>query len=338
MSAAPFREDEVRRLAEASAWRARLADDEAETSDAFESWIADPANEAAWDQVAAGWSQIGEHAESPELLALRRDALARIHREHQRRWEMPGWRAAIAACFVAILGVGLFLAISAWQSRPLEFATALGERRTVTMVDGSRISLDADSRVLVDYSDESRAIRLVRGQARFDVAHGDARRFLVRAGDRTIVATGTAFNVDLVGERVMVTLIEGSVLVFRGEGHADGQPAIARPADRVALRAGQQLVAAPSAPPIVQAVSLERTTAWESGQLIFEDERLDAIAARMSRYSAHPIAVDPAAGALRVSGVFRAGDTATFIDTVTRYLPLRSAETADGAVVLRPAP
>jgi len=336
MSAARLRDDEVRRLSEASAWRARLADAEAETSAAFESWIADPANEAAWDQVGTGWSLVGEHAESPELLALRRDALARIHREHRRRWQMPGWRAAIAACFAAVVGIGFFLALSAWQSRPLEFATALGERRTVTMVDGSRISLDADSQVLVDYSDESRAIQLVRGQARFDVVHGDARRFLVRAGDRTIVATGTAFNVDLVGERVLVTLIEGSVLVFRGDGRADPQRAVPGPADRVALRAGQQLVAAPLAPPVVQTVSLDRTTAWESGQLIFEDERLDAIAARMSRYSTRPIAVDPAAGALRVSGVFRAGDTATFVDTVTRYLPVRAAETADGAVVLRP--
>ena len=72
MSRPAARDDEaLRRLTEAAAWRVRLTEDDADTSEAFEAWLADPLNEAAWDQVQAPWREIGEKATSPELMAAR---------------------------------------------------------------------------------------------------------------------------------------------------------------------------------------------------------------------------------------------------------------------------
>jgi transmembrane sensor len=332
--------DDVRRLAEASAWRVALSEVGAETSPEFESWIAEPANEAAWDRMQATWELVGEHASAPALLALRRDALARAHRHGRRRLKGQNggrWYAAAVACITILVGIGAFFAISAWNARSeLTFATSLGERRVVTMPDGSRISLDAATRVRVRYTAEARTIDIVQGQARFDVASDVTRRFTVRARDQAIVATGTAFNVDVLGEQVLVTLIEGHVMVTRANGERTSISA-ARPAQAIALSEGQQLVAMAQRPPVVQEVSLDQTGAWERGQLIFENETLSAIVERINRYSAHSVRVEPAAANIRVSGVFRAGDTSTFVDTVTRYLPMTAMRNEDGSVVLKPA-
>src|SRR3546814_3966246 len=89
--------------------------------------------------------------------------------------------------------------ISDWSSDVCSsdlYRTVLGERRVVTLADGSTVSLDAASEVRVAYSERARELALVRGQARFDVAHDPRRPFAVQARDQRVVATGTAFNVD----------------------------------------------------------------------------------------------------------------------------------------------
>src|SRR3546814_14300232 len=136
--------------------------------------------------------------------------------------------------------------ISDWSSDVCSsdlYRTVLGERRVVTLADGSTVSLDAASEVRVAYSERARELALVRGQARFDVAHDPRRPFAVQARDQRVVAPGTAFNVDLFGPQVLITLIEGHVPVL----DATSSPA-APTAQPVALRPGHGSVAPPQAP------------------------------------------------------------------------------------------
>ena len=340
MSAAAIRDEgEVRRLAEASAWRFRLAEDGVESSEAFEAWIDDPLNAAAWDQVQGPWLRMGEAATSPELMAIRAGALGRARRQGARRWRPTGAAGRMAAALAAVAVVAG--AYGGWQwlaAQPQVYRTRLGERRVVPLADGSRISLDSGSEVRIRYSKDARKLELVSGQARFDVAHDVQRPFSVTARNQTVVATGTAFNVDLLGPKVMVTLIEGRVVVLQQPARA-GLAAPASPSAKppsVVLVAGQQLTAGPPAePPQVATVNLDRATAWESGQLVFADEPLSSVAERVSRYAEHPVTVDAAAGAMRISGVFKSGDVATFVDVVTRYLPVSARTDPDGAVALQ---
>ena len=106
-------------------------------------------------------------------------------------------------------GVGSYT----WLNRPDDYQTAAGERRVVTLADGSRLSLDASSEVTVQYRKHARDLHLLKGQARFDVAHDKSRPFSVVAGNQRVIATGTAFNIDMAGPKVFVTLIEGHVVV-----------------------------------------------------------------------------------------------------------------------------
>jgi transmembrane sensor len=90
----------------------------------------------------------------------------------------------------------------------------------------------------------------------------------------------------------------------------------------------------PQASPKIETVSLDRASAWEAGQLVFEDEPLSAVAERVSRYAERKIVVDPSAGGMKISGVFRAGDVDTFVDAVTHYLPVTATRREDGDVAL----
>jgi transmembrane sensor len=338
----------VRRLAEASAWRVRLSEADSESSAAFEAWLAaDPANnQSAWAEVQAPWTAVGEAATSLEVMAARRDALDRARNSSRWRWVRVGsYRrvaagavvlAAAAACVMTYIGVaGDFLMAD-------DYHTKLGERETVTLLDGSRVTLDSATEVKVRYTAGARRLELLRGQARFDVAHDARRPFTVKARNETVLATGTAFNIDLVGPKVVVTLIQGRVTVLADQQSEplleiirprapSGQPST----PSIALAAGEQLIAVPAAPPKVEVASLDRTSAWESGQLAFDDESLASVAQRVRRYTAHPVTVDAGAASLKMSGIFNAGDLATFVDTVTHYLPVEASDAPDGSIVLR---
>ena len=343
----PFEQE---RLVEAAAWRARLADSQGACMPDLRSWLErDSANAEAWQCVQGPWELLGEHAASPGLIRLRRIALAHAHdaaRSHLTRHRGIRSPAGLAAAIVlVIVGIGLTLG---WQTSRFDtYRTRAGERRVITLNDGSQMDLDSQSEVRVRYGAHSRELALIRGQARFDVAHDVTRPFTVTAGGETVVATGTAFNVDLLGPDLLVTLIEGHVVVLPEKertfapsitGGAAAPPAAgtAEPeTTRINLDAGDQLVVSPQKAPRVARVSVDRTTAWERGELVFDNEPLTSVVARVSRYGSHPIVIaDDQTSTMKISGVFHEGDVAGFVSTIVSYLPLSAHERADGSVQL----
>jgi transmembrane sensor len=332
------------RLEQAVGWRVRLAESPELYAEELSSWLAqDPRNREAWRSAQASWDFLGEHATSPAVISLRRAALAyasntiRSQAVSSRLRRFPAWVATAAVIFVA---VG---ASTAWYlQRPDSYRTALGERRAVTLADGSQITLDSSSEVMVRYSANARALTLVRGQARFDVTHDVERPFTVTANGRRVVATGTAFDVDLLGSDFLVTLIEGHVVVLpqgkpvgsaeqtsatRARSSADGSP--------IALDAGQQLVMSSHAAPRVTPVDIERVMAWERGKIVFNDEPLASVVERMNRYTSRRIDVaDERVAALRISGMFHVGDVRGFVSTLTTYLPVKAEEHQDGSLLM----
>jgi transmembrane sensor len=194
---------------------------------------------------------------------------------------------------------------------------------------------------MVRYSANARALTLVRGQARFDVTHDVERPFTVTANGRRVVATGTAFDVDLLGSDFLVTLIEGHVVVLpqsKPVGSAERTSATrARSSDTppIALDAGQQLVMSSHAAPRVTPVDIERVMAWERGKIVFNDEPLASVVERMNRYTSRRIDVaDERVAALRISGMFHVGDVRGFVSTLTTYLPVKAEEHQDGSLLM----
>lgn len=324
------------RLTQAATWRVRLAESDLDGCPEFSSWLAeDPRNVAAWKRVQDDWDLFAEHANSPEMLELRSEALTHAHEAGQGRW-VRSRRFAIAhplgiAAGIVILAVG---ALFAWMRQPDVYTTRAGERRVVTLTDGSQVALDSRSEVRVQYSAHARELTLTRGQARFDVAHDIERPFTVTADGHKVIATGTSFNVDLFGPSLLVTLIEGRVVVSSTPS-LSVLTKIETPVPRITLDAGEQVVFSPKAPPSVARVNLGQATAWENGEIVSENDSLATVVARINRYAQHAVIIgDPQTGDLRISGVFHTGDIDGFVNTIVAYLPVYAEQEADGTTRL----
>jgi transmembrane sensor len=332
-------EGDARRLVEAAAWRVRLteANGAGEGVADFDRWMRyDPRNEAAWRQVDGPWQLFGDQAIAPEIISARRAALRRAQQIYARRGRSSFFVGAIAASVLAAAASVLFV----WHLNSSElYRTAPGERRALMLSDGSTIALDAESEVQVRYSNNARDLKLVRGQAQFDVVHDMQRPFQVRAGDQTVIATGTSFNVELFESRLLVTLVRGHVIVVPNmpENQAQGGASTSAGTNnsRVELAEGEQLVISPTAPPKVRAVDVDGATSWQSGRVVVEDETLASVAARMSRYTRHSIRVtDEETANLRITGVFRSGDVDGLISTLTTYFPIAATTGRNGEIEL----
>jgi len=225
----------------------------------------------------------------------------------------------------AILG-GTSLALAGWGAVKsgligprlfADYATAVGEQRSITLADNSSVLLNAASALSVSFNDRERKVRLIEGQATFTVSHDAARPFIVLAGSGSTRAMGTQFDIDMEEDDVAVTVIEGKVSVNGADSLAPGMTVEAD--ERVRYAAG----AMPSRPETVDA---ERETAWRRGKLIFEQRPLGDVINTIARYTRGPIIVlDRNLRALPVTGVFNLADPSSVLDTIEQTLPVRIA-------------
>jgi transmembrane sensor len=296
---------------------------------AFAAWRADPANAEALAEVEGVVDEVGAVAAFSEVRAMREAALAAAP---ARR---PPWRAmgSVAAGLAAVVLAGVWAVnlpeaparspVTAVAAQ--RYVTGVGERRTVRLADGSAVALNTASVVEVAYSAGRRDIRLLQGQALFDVAHNAARPFVVTAGDRVVTALGTRFDVRLDAGAVKVVLVEGRVKVepLRPAGLERIVPVLGRQT----LDAGEALVADPGEGVEVAVADTEQATSWRRGQVIFRDDTIAAAVAEMNRYSDTQLVIDdPRIGALKISGVFGVTREENFLAALTSFYPIEAVE------------
>jgi transmembrane sensor len=208
------------------------------------------------------------------------------------------------------------------------FTTSVGERTVVTLRDGSILTLNTNSEVRVLYTDQERKIVLTRGQGLFEVAKGQGRPFVVYAGDRRIVATGTAFEVRLDKATVEVTLVEGHLLVDTTNSAHLGVAG-----SRTELHAGERLVAKAGSGVSISPANVDLITSWATGKLVFLNTRLADAVDEVNRYTRTPVILsDRALGELRINGVFRAGWPGDFAHGVAQLYPVSVTYQANGQI------
>ena len=115
------------------------------------------------------------------------------------------------------------------------YATEIGERRSITLADGSTVNLNARSRLRVEFAKKERRVELLEGQALFQVAKDKNRPFIVSSGDATVQAVGTQFDVYRRTNGTTVTVLEGRVAVY---ATAHFEPAAPAPASAPSSIAG----------------------------------------------------------------------------------------------------
>ncbi|MDR6626165.1 transmembrane sensor [Caulobacter segnis] len=290
-----------------------------ETRQALQDWLSlDPEHRLAFQQVTETWEFLPGAAAlmSPTQSASARSSRGFAPRRSAIRPAFAG--LGLAACVLAAIGVITI------KGGPV-YVTEEGQHRAMTLADGSRLTLNTDSRAKVIYSATERRIRLDRGEAAFDVAHDPAHPFVVVAGTTEVRALGTAFVVRRQGDRVSVTLVRGKVEV-------SGAGADSRGAKRVLaiLTPGQRLRVAPQAQPQLDTPPIEMVTAWEQGEVIFEGATLAEAANEMNRYGPIKVTVDADVSDLRISGVFATNQAAEFATAAAQLHGLKVVHREDG--------
>jgi transmembrane sensor len=275
-------------------------------------------------------------AVSPRLLAHDSYDGSVPLQDWRRRSPRP-WLLALAAVFG-----GIACAIVFWKTAlPDSYTTAIGENRAITLSDGSRIALGGDTAIDVAVSARSRSIELKKGEALFTVAKDPNRPFTVRVGEATIVAVGTAFDVQRDSDRAIVSVTEGRVLV-EPTAHFLPMAVLQEFSPRlrsVRLDAGEQTMTGSAG--IEEPSKVEdpaAATSWQTGRLAFRLEPLHYVIEDVNRYAPKPIVLEgEGLGSLTITGTVERDNITGWINSLQRVFDLEATE-EDSRIVIRPRP
>ena len=317
----------------AIAWLVRLQGEAVTERDwlDFDAWLtASPDHAQAYDAVLAFDHRLDVDSRfagtEPVDAPLEAPLAAKVVplRPARRAWV---WSvgAAIAAGFVA--GAILVPSKGLIGERETTYVTGIGERRAVALEDGSRIDMNAASRVTVRFERHARRIKMDDAQVFFDVAKDPARPFLISAGDTQVRVVGTRFDVRRRDGQVAVNVQRGLVEV-RPHLSKDATPFRLRPGQGLAHKEGQ------AADARLSTVAVEEVAGWRQGRLIYRDQPLSQIAGDMNRLFPRPVKLgDAEAANMRLSGVLIVDEQDAMVDRLSQLLPVRTTTTKDAIVI-----
>jgi transmembrane sensor len=316
----PVPSDNVR--AQAAAWVAQLHDEQRspDVDARFRAWLCESeGHRRAFNRMTRVWELTGK-------IRMRAGSDISATRTGRRSRFAP-WAATMAATLILAVTAAAYF----WRDNTV--VTGVGQRQVRLLQDGTRVVLNTDTRIELNYDEHARRVRLVRGEARFDVSKRPTWPFLVMVGGQEIRALGTSFIVRNDAEDLSVTLVEGRISVApiaRNDETSSQNAQILTP--------GQRLTLSQHHAPAVDRPELNRVMAWERGRVEFEETPLQDAANEMNRYTTtHIIVADAEVAQLRIGGVFRAGDSDEFVGTVTAAFGLRADRRGSNIELSRPS-
>ena len=299
-------------------------------------WLAlDPSHAALLDTHALLWTA-ASRAAFPKVVSESPSARgAPLH----RRWAFPAAAAASITAVLAIwIGVPRVTGLAAGQQT---FSTAVGEHRSIALVDGSNVSLDTASIVDVAYAPLTRTVRLEHGQGYFSVAKDRARPFEVVVGKTIVRAVGTRFTVRrLANDQVEVVVFEGLVELIQPQGlqrllhpskWLEAPSPIRLAVGDMATEQDEKLIlkSLPEA-------QLEHQLAWQNDRIVFENTPLGDAVDQVNRYSSTPlIMTDSTLRDLRISGSFSTRDVPVFMRSLELGFGLKVKQSGRGFEISR---
>ncbi|MFC3052532.1 FecR family protein [Kordiimonas pumila] len=280
----------------------------------FRNWLQkSPQHQEAIDRMAAIWSG------SDILDDLNyEDTLEPAITGRQPQSRLIVWGMAVAASLLLAVTALLFNTSNPQaETGSSHYYTAVGELKTVTLVDGSSATLNTNSEIEVHYTPDTRTLELIRGEAHFKVAHDTSRPFLVYAGGSVVKAVGTAFSVFLREKNIEVTVDEGVVELLSAPETAQpinekkGIPPAQNLTPIAALTVGQNAVFSTQIDHIekLNQQTLDRKLLWREGFIAFAGEPLSEVIDNISRYTDVQIEIqDPSLKNTPIGGYFKVGD------------------------------
>lgn len=305
-------------------WLALLHSGEATDADRarFDAWLQeDPRHRHAYELLQLMWNDISQlqHLKNLEPVPAPRPQPTPVAAR-----ALP-WAAA-----AGILGFLIFAFESHRETSPTtelasavefsqDYATQLGEVRTLQLPDGSSLTLSAYSHASVKMSATQRRVSLDRGEAYFEVTKDPARPFFVDAQSAAVRVVGTRFDVRLGSSHVRIAVDEGAVAVNNRAGAVNG---------------GQRIDVLPDgALTETTPIDAGEAAAWREGRLVYEGVPLSEVVADLARYRAAVTLKSAAAGELRVTAGLRVEQIDQFVDRLPDILPVRVTRTAEAITI-----
>jgi len=331
---------------QAAGWyaRKRAGDMSAQEIAALNAWLdADPANLAAFERLDRSWTGVESARGDPRIMMMREQALKRGKRRPKAlAIRALGASVAAAAVVAAVLVFSPYFGLEGYGSLAGQtLRTGVGQQATVTLSDGSVVTLNTDTRLRTRPAKGKRLVYLDRGQAYFRVAKDPLHPFIVTAAGQTVTAVGTAFDVRVDDHRMEVTVVEGHVRVEHAPPAVQlpllkPEPKTPEPPRKADLTAGGQLIASLDTPSwTVEKTDTAREVSWLRGYVVFQKARFADVVAEMNRYSDRKLVVDdPALAGVQISGAFRAGDVDGFVKAYEDYRVARLASSSQDEVRL----
>lgn len=327
-------EDDRERLeTEAIGLVVRLTSGEATEGDAqaVASWCSrSPAHEQAYHKVRRLWTgmeglrrdligEIGLRGAPPEKTA----AVGQGVRVVPPRRSWASWGAVAAA--VASVAICVTLQSGGVTRLMADYSTGIGEQALATLTDGSVVQLNTNAALAIRYSDATRQVELLEGEAAFRVEKDPARPFIVRAHGGQIRAIGTEFLVRAEADATLITVVEGIVEVRESQNGP------------VRVEAGQRLrYSRTSGIEAVESADLRIATAWRRGKLIFESAALSRVIDEINRYRpGRVLLANSALSQHPVSGVFDLDRLDSAVGTIEQTLPVTTVRLTDRFVLFR---
>jgi len=292
-------------------WEVRLREAELSPHEqaAFDTWRSDEANACAWQALQARLARMRPAV--PAERAAVADAL-RVPSGKRRRLLRAGFGGMVAVLGFATVRDGVHrLGLDAdWRS-------PIGQRRTVRLTDGSRMTMDAGSRVYRIAAPSDRALRVSAGQVLVEMPSsraGAPGRFETVHG--VVEADGGALNVGRIHRHSVVS-------VGRGEAR------ISQPGRAPVYVAAGESVAFTEAGLTRFAQPFDLVSAWTRGIFVADNLPLPALVDVFNRYDSGVIRVTGGANQLRVSGVFLLGDIPRALTQVADSAPVELTRIGD---------
>jgi transmembrane sensor len=325
------------RLEQASEWLLRMEDPSRSEED-VNGWLRwcdeDSENLVAFEAFQTDWRdldalKVSGHADGSALTALlAQDADLRPRTSmRRRRLAVPlAWAACLALVALAVI----LLPKERDSSTPRQQVAATQTNRAATLPDGSRVMLSAETSINVDFNGSKRNLELSAGEAYFKVKHDRQHPFIVHAGNISVTAVGTAFDVRREPDGVTVTVEEGTVEIAGDVFAKKGLPTTWR------AEAGYQLTySSQGRTAMITNVDTSSALKWRGGELAYVWEPLGAVIEDLNRYSEHKVIIkDPAIAELRFTGTVFTASLADWVKAVEQVYPVRADNSANGDIVL----
>jgi transmembrane sensor len=332
----------LNRLQQASEWLLRMENPDRTEEDVNE-WLrwcdADPNNLVAFEAFQKDWRDLdalkasaGAQESAPPSNRVGDPLIREADRRpipRVRRWGVMLPLGLAAGVALVALTVGLLTRQRA-LSIPSQQVAATETNRAATLPDGSRVILSAQTSLNVDFNGPRRNLDLSAGEAYFKVQHDRRHPFVVQAGDISVTAVGTAFDVRREPNRVTVTVEEGTVEIAGSAFAKIGLPTTWR------AEAGYQLTySSDGRTAMISSVDTSSALKWRSGELAYVWEPLGAVIEDLNRYSQHKVIIkDPAIAGLRFTGTVFTASLADWVKAIEQSYPVRADRAANGDIVL----